>query len=129
MKRRRCIQITRELGLRSQLKWEYSASDRSLNARVLQSRTSGATPQATAAAATTGKCWSDYECGVGKQCVKPLYQMQGTCLLIVNQFGTPTNAMPRPESGTTLRTQPTCRFDTDCTTGFRCDTQLATCVR
>ena len=77
----------------------------------------------------SGACSSDYDCGSGKRCVKPLYQGTGVCLQAVNQFGNSQPVLPSPDSIGSTRTTPSCNYSTDCPASFRCDTALKVCVR
>ena len=36
---------------------------------------------------TTPACSSDFECGIGRRCAKPLYQTAGVCLQAVDSYG------------------------------------------
>lgn len=86
------------------------------------------TPPATKVYAPPG-CSSDYDCGPGKKCAKPLYQSTGTCLKVVNEYGTPQFGInPSPQSSG-IRAAPSCNFSTDCPIGFRCDDSLKLCVK
>ncbi len=73
-------------------------------------------------------CSSDFECGYGKKCAKPMYQSTGTCLQVVNEHGVPGSQLS-PPGGEGVRTTPSCRYNTDCPIGFRCDDKLKACVR
>lgn len=76
-------------------------------------------------------CNSDFECGIGRKCVKGPLQGQGQCLTPVNQYGTPQpGVMPTPNSimiNTNIKGA--CQFDTQCGVGFRCDQELKVCVQ
>jgi ankyrin repeat protein len=76
-------------------------------------------------------CNSDFECGMGKKCIKGPLQAQGQCLTPVNQYGLPqTNVMPDPNSiRINTKTYGACNFDTECSVGFRCDQTLKACVQ
>ncbi len=76
-------------------------------------------------------CNSDFECGMGKKCVKGPLQSQGQCLTPVNQYGLPQpRVMPDPNSiRINTNTTGACQFDTQCGVGFRCDQTLKACVR
>jgi ankyrin repeat protein len=76
-------------------------------------------------------CNSDFECGMGKKCVKGPLQSQGQCLTPVNQYGLPQpRVIPDPNSiRINTNTTGACQFDTQCGVGFRCDQTLKACVR
>lgn len=64
-------------------------------------------------------CSSDFECGMGKACVKPAYQSTGTCVRTVDGSGSPTFQSPRndsigPASGG-------CMSGGTCPMGWRCE--------
>lgn len=67
----------------------------------------------------SNSCSSDYDCGSGRACVKGEMQMRGVCATTVNRYGTQTYEPPRPNVGPGTRGD--CRFDTDCTVGWRCE--------
>lgn len=80
---------------------------------------------------TPAGCNSDFECGIGRKCVKGPLQGQGQCLTPVNQYGLPQpNVMPDPNSiKINTKMKGACDFDTQCGVGFRCDQALKVCVQ
>lgn len=71
-------------------------------------------PSTPTVAADPG-CINDVQCGVGKKCLIGPYQVRGYCAVVVNEYGTRTY----DNSGAAQ----TCRYDTDCSIGFRCGRQ------
>lgn len=76
----------------------------------------------------SGGCSSDFSCGTGQACVKPMFQSTGVCLTKVDAVGTKQYGMPSLSS-IGVRTKASCQVNTDCEVGFRCDTTLKSCVR
>jgi hypothetical protein len=73
-----------------------------------------AAPMATGA---TG-CASDYECGIGRSCVKSIGSLRGRCMRSVDHTGAPSYEPPDPDSyapGKSL-----CTSTVDCPAGFAC---------
>lgn len=64
-------------------------------------------------------CSSDFQCGFGNVCVKDQFAVRGRCAKAVNEFGNPTNPMPRLDSVNPGGTGQ-CSFDTECPVGFAC---------
>lgn len=90
------------------------------------------TPRAPTQVVSTSGCSSDFDCGLGKQCVKAPLQVNGQCLTPVNSFGisNPANSLPRTNSVLpNMKTQGQCNFNTDCPVGFQCDSSLKVCVK
>jgi hypothetical protein len=90
------------------------------------SSTSNGTTQTSTPA---GGCRSDFDCGVGNQCVKSYYASTGQCAKSVNEYGVQSYDLPRLDS-----VNPNFRQNTDCQQlgcpiGFRCDLQSGVCMR
>jgi len=67
---------------------------------------------------TAYPCTSDYDCGIGKRCVKSSYEYSGYCARAVNEYGdTAWGAKRRGilETGTRQ-----CYGSSDCPGAFRC---------
>ncbi|MHB8790174.1 MAG: hypothetical protein ACYDBT_09865 [Desulfobulbaceae bacterium] len=75
-------------------------------------------------------CSSDYECGIGKKCVKAPLKSQGVCMKTVDEFGVYTYEVPNSSSiGINMDLQGKCTLETDCPVGFRCDNEYKACVK
>jgi hypothetical protein len=78
--------------------------------------------QSTSRGDTSGlkECSSDYQCGFGRQCVKPAgsISLKGVCVAPVDNFGTKIITQPVPSPGP--HTVSGCSFTTDCPIGFSC---------
>jgi hypothetical protein len=75
-------------------------------------------------------CLSDVQCGVGNRCVKPNYSSRGTCMKVVNEYGTPVYAPPRTDSIMPKMPQPTdCNYGKLCPVGFTCDFKSGACIK
>lgn len=70
-------------------------------------------------AAQTAECTSDYDCGVGRRCVKRRFSSDGFCATAVNEHGVPVYPPPRTDS-IGPRINISCEFDHQCAVGFRC---------
>lgn len=75
------------------------------------------------------KCTSDYECGVGQQCQKPVGSFNGVCVQRVDPNSMmPIDRKPRLDSWK-METKEACFVDTDCPIGFRCNRALNACIK
>ncbi len=65
-------------------------------------------------------CTSDFQCGIGKVCVKPHdgVSLKGLCGTLINEFGVPTFTVPTPSA--VPHNVSACMFDLDCPLGFNC---------
>lgn len=65
-------------------------------------------------------CYSDFDCGFGKQCVKARddINITGVCVTPSDDFGNPQINTSTPRSQP--RDVKGCSFDTDCSIGFSC---------
>lgn len=70
--------------------------------------------------AEESRCRSDFECGIGRVCVKPPYSYTGTCAIPVNEYGTPVPGVLRHDSIGPGEPKGQCSWDSDCPVGFRC---------
>lgn len=70
-------------------------------------------------ATTAPGCRSDFDCGMGRQCIKEQFKYEGSCARVVDQFGTPTYSAPRSDS-LGPGGEGECAFDTECPIGFHC---------
>ncbi|WP_395340727.1 tetratricopeptide repeat protein [Ningiella sp. W23] len=74
-------------------------------------------------------CLSDYNCPLGQKCMKGPMQTQGQCLLQVNEYKTPIQTMPEPESVLpNTSVIGACNFVGDCPIGFKCNVALKICI-
>jgi hypothetical protein len=71
-------------------------------------------------------CNSDYDCGYGNKCVKAQYNLRGTCMKSINQYGTQQYNTPKANFGVNMNRQ--CRFDMECPIGFKC-TSGGNCIK
>ncbi|MDX9798740.1 MAG: hypothetical protein RBT05_07775 [Bacteroidales bacterium] len=76
-----------------------------------------------------GGCSSDFECGMGKKCVKARLESSGVCMNTVDEYGVKTYDVPDANIGINMDLQGQCSFDTDCPMGFRCDREYKVCVK
>ncbi|MGP1449832.1 MAG: hypothetical protein ACTTJS_01735 [Wolinella sp.] len=75
-------------------------------------------------------CQSDFECGIGLQCVKKPFETVGICMQSVNRYGIQQYKMPSLDSiGPNMNINGDCSFDTDCPIGFQCNKQLKVCIK
>jgi len=75
-------------------------------------------------------CSSDFDCGIGKKCVKAPLQTYGTCMKEVDEYGIPTLRMPSIDSvGPNMNMEGDCYYDTDCPIGFKCNRKYKVCVK
>lgn len=98
----------------------------------LQSRRSRYAPSRTVGSsiAASGECSNDFQCGIGRTCVKENYRSSGVCARAVDDFGLPTYRMPRLDSvNVKLPEESDCQFDTDCPIGFRCYAAAGACLK
>ncbi len=65
-------------------------------------------------------CYSDFDCGVGNECVKAAgdINITGICVTPSDQFGNKTYNYSPPHGQP--HTVNNCSFDTDCSIGFSC---------
>jgi hypothetical protein len=76
------------------------------------------------------RCFSDYGCPPGYDCVKEPFHADGVCMQQVDRFGVPSYKLPSPDSVLpNIHLEGECRFDTDCPIGFRCDIRYKVCVK
>jgi hypothetical protein len=81
-------------------------------------------------ATASDSCDSDFDCGIGRTCVKRNYSFQGTCMRSVNRYGIQQFDTPRSDSvGPKLPNASDCKVDTECPIGFRCDWRSGVCFR
>lgn len=73
-------------------------------------------------------CMSDFDCGIGKRCVKAPYNTNGVCMQSVDSYGTPQYNLPSLDS-MNIKTKGECNFDVDCPIGFYCDGAYKVCVK
>jgi len=64
-------------------------------------------------------CSSDFSCSYGQKCVKDSYQIDGTCMNVVNSFGNREFAPPElksigPKMETGCYTDSQCKYDEKC---------------
>ena len=79
---------------------------------------------------TYAGCSSDFECGIGRRCVKAPLQSSGTCMKEVDEMGMPTYGMPSIDSvGPNMNLEGNCDFDTDCPIGFKCHRKYKVCIK
>lgn len=66
-------------------------------------------------------CYSDYQCGFGRVCVKPenSFSMDGICVTPVDEFGNKDYGA-RMEQEIGPREIEGCSWNTDCDIGFKC---------
>ncbi len=73
-------------------------------------------------------CMSDYDCGIGRACVKGPYQANGVCMQVERSLGVPdVTRMPNPSSiypNTNPMIGPR-----PCPPGYMWSNQFGTCVR
>lgn len=105
----------------------------SIQAATTQQRSFTSPTSTTVSGINTGStasdsCSSDFSCGVGKACVKPMFQSSGVCLATVDAYGVKQYNGPSSNS-IGVRTKEICTVNTDCAVGFRCDAVLKACVR
>jgi len=75
-------------------------------------------------------CSSDFDCGIGSQCVKAPFESSGACMKSVDEDGVRQYNMPDLDSvGPNMNTSGECDFSTDCPVGFQCDSRLKVCVQ
>lgn len=75
-------------------------------------------------------CTSDFSCGIGYTCVKAPLKSAGVCMQSVDEFGTQQYNLPDNDSVLpNLDLEGQCNFDTDCSIGFRCDSEYKVCVK
>lgn len=75
-------------------------------------------------------CSSDFECGIGFRCVKAPLQGHGTCMKLVDKYGTQQFELPRLDSvGPNMNIKGDCDFDTHCDIGFKCHPKYKVCVK
>lgn len=67
-------------------------------------------------------CSSDFDCGVGRRCVKGFGKLTGACVQAVDEYGLPSLELPDVDSMGFQEGQ--CSFTTDCPIGFSCDKSL-----
>jgi hypothetical protein len=79
-------------------------------------------PSYTPSYSGRGNCTSDSSCGIGEVCVKGPGKSMGKCLSSVNKYGIQKY---NQTGGSTV----SCRTNSDCSIGFRCDRSLKACVR
>ena len=65
-------------------------------------------------------CSSDFICWIGYGCVKQLFKMTGTCMKTVNNYDGTKYKSPSSKN-IEVKTSASCAFNTDCSTGFKCD--------
>jgi hypothetical protein len=70
-------------------------------------------------------CVNDFDCTNGQRCIKPYLSTGGVCSTVVNAYGSPVYAPPRPDSIGPGRRQ--CVVSSDCPLMFRCDSGI--CVK
>lgn len=91
-----------------------------VNSFPSQSRSS---PQISISTRSAGiqTCRSDFECGLGRACVRPQQglSLEGICGTIVDEFGLRDFSEIGPAVGP--RRVSSCSFTTDCPVGFRCE--------
>lgn len=76
-------------------------------------------------------CSSDFSCGVGRTCVKQLYQSTGVCMRAANEYGAPSYTAPKLDSvGPNVPKASSCTSaGATCPVGFRCDYGSGRCIR
>jgi len=77
------------------------------------------------------ECYNDYACGYGQRCLKANYSASGTCVQVVNKYGTPQATTPPRRDSYKVKTPSAsdCKHDGHCPGGFRCDLQSGACLR
>ena len=74
-------------------------------------------------------CSSDYGCRYGQKCVKAPYKSRGVCMDVVDQYGIKQYRQPNANSIGPNLGREQCRFNTDCSIGFKCDRTYKVCVK
>ena len=76
------------------------------------------------------ECYSDFDCGIGRRCIKKPLSITGVCLTEVDDTGLKTFSLPSADNiGPNMNLDGECSFNTDCPIGFRCDRSLKACVK
>jgi hypothetical protein len=78
-----------------------------------------------AAPEAQASCINDFDCTYGQRCIKPYMSTGGLCSTVVNAYGAPVYAPPRPDSIGPGRRQ--CAVSSDCPLMFRCASGI--CVK
>jgi hypothetical protein len=75
-------------------------------------------------------CSSDFDCGLGNQCLKVNYSSRGRCIQTVDSRGSQTYETPRTESvNVKTPSKSDCRADRPCPIGFVCDNSTGACLQ
>ena len=74
-------------------------------------------------------CSSDYSCRYGQKCVKAPYKSKGVCMDVVDRYGIKKYKQPSSNSIGPNLGREQCRFNTDCSIGFKCDRTYKVCVK
>ena len=87
------------------------------------------TPRISERNSGSESCSSSIQCGIGKKCVKKPGNSRGICMQKVDRFGSKSYDLPDMDVGVRGFDEDQCRFNTDCSIGFSCDSKYKVCVK